>query len=116
MYIYIYIIHIHICTFMHIYIFRSVMVFLVCNHFKVFKVQKSDLLEKLSQSGVRSPRGQFRYRPEASPHDKTIFPKSWNIMESRKRRSKYLSINFLAGKSPYFPSPESSKQDLVSKQ
>ena len=34
---------------------------------------------------------------------RTIFPKSWNIMESSKRPSKYhLSINFLAEKRPYF--------------
>ena len=33
---------------------------------------------------------------------KTIFPKSWNIMESSKRPSKYhLSINFLAQKKDY---------------
>ena len=43
---------------------------------------------------------------------KTIFPKSWNIMESSKRPSKCLSINFLAQKRPYFPLPKSSKQKL----
>ena len=36
---------------------------------------------------------------------KTVFPGSWNIMESSKRPSKYyLYINFLAKKRPYFSS------------
>ena len=74
---------------------------------------------------------------------KTIFSKSWNIMESLKRQSKYhlsinfinishhrkvqnknfsviskyhLSITFLAKKRPYFPSLKSSKQKLFSNQ
>ena len=41
---------------------------------------------------------------------KTIFPKSWNIMESSKRPSKYhLSINFLAEKKTVFPISEKFK-------
>ena len=41
---------------------------------------------------------------------KTIFPKSWNIMESSKRLSKYhLSINFLAQKKTLFPISEKFK-------
>ena len=41
---------------------------------------------------------------------KTVFPRSWNIMESSKRPSKYhLSINFLAEKRSYFPITEKFK-------
>ena len=41
---------------------------------------------------------------------KTIFSKSWNIMESSKRPSKYhLSINFLAEKKAVFPITEKFK-------
>ena len=48
---------------------------------------------------------------------KTIFPRSWNIIESSKRPRKYhFSINFLAEKRPYFPSPKSLKQELLSNQ
>ena len=48
---------------------------------------------------------------------KTIFLRSWNITESSKRPRKYhLSINFLTEKGPYFPSPKSSKQELLSNQ
>ena len=48
---------------------------------------------------------------------KTIFPRSWNIIESSKRPCKYhLPIKFLAEKRPYFPSPKSSKQELLSNQ
>ena len=44
---------------------------------------------------------------------KTIFPRSWNIIESSKRPCKYhLSINFLTQKRPHFPSPKSSKQGI----
>ena len=43
---------------------------------------------------------------------KVIFPKSWNVMESSKRLSKYhFFINFLDQERLYLPSPKSSKQD-----
>ena len=52
-----------------------------------------------------------------SLHKKDIFSKSWNIMESSKRPSKYyLSIKFLAEKRSYFSSPKSLKQELFSNQ
>ena len=61
-------------------------------------------------------RGLVRSRDKLKPlytARKTIFPKSWNIMESSKRPSKYhLSINFLPQKRPYFPSPKNSQQEL----
>ena len=39
------------------------------------------------------------------------------VLESSKRPSKYyLFINLLAYKRPYFPSPESSKQELFNNQ
>ena len=41
---------------------------------------------------------------------KTIFPRSWNIIESSKRPRKYhLSINFLAEKKTVFPITEKFK-------
>ena len=44
------------------------------------------------------------------PAQKTIFPKSWNIMESLKRPSKYhLFINFLAEKVTVLPISEKFK-------
>ena len=46
---------------------------------------------------------------------KTVFPMSWNIMQSSKRRSKYhLPNTFLAEKRLYSPSPKISKQELIS--
>ena len=48
---------------------------------------------------------------------KTIFPKSWNIIKSSKRPSKYhIFISLLGEKSPYFPSPKRSKQEVFSNQ
>ena len=48
---------------------------------------------------------------------KTVFPRSWNIMEGSKRPSKYhLSINFLAEKRSYFPSPKNLKPELLGNQ
>ena len=48
---------------------------------------------------------------------RTIFSRSWNILESSKRPSKYhLSINFLVQKKTVFPSPKSSKQELFKAQ
>ena len=45
---------------------------------------------------------------------KTIFSKSWNIIESSKIPSKYhLSINSFKNR-PYFPSPKNSKQEIFS--
>ena len=44
---------------------------------------------------------------------RTVFPRSWNIMESSKRPSKYyLYINFLPKKIPYFPSLKSSNKNF----
>ena len=48
-----------------------------------------------------------------SLHEKSYFSRSWNIMESSRRPSKYyLYINFLAKKRLYSPSPKNSKQEL----
>ena len=48
---------------------------------------------------------------------KNIFPRFWNIIGSSKRPCNYqLSINVLAEKRPYFPSPKSSNQELSSNQ
>ena len=46
---------------------------------------------------------------------KIIFTKSCNIIKSSKSPTKgHLSINFLAQKRPYLPSPKLSKQELSS--
>ena len=56
--------HIHAC--MHIYISSSLIFFLISVQlFLSFQsIKKNDLLEKLSQRGVRSLRDQLRYRLE----------------------------------------------------
>ena len=49
----------------------------------------------------------FGSRTSKDTARKTIFPRSWNIIESSKRPSKYhLSINFLAEKKAVFPITE----------
>ena len=50
-------------------------------------------------------------------HQKTTFPKSWNISESSKRPTKYhVPMNFSAQKKHLFNNSKSSKQELFKAQ